>query len=126
MAGLAGADEADAFGSLTEVPIAITEQLIAKCAIGLVPAAATGDFKLFASSLYRYGRLSGELRRAAGRTLQWAAAYGPRRTDSQPGPFGRRTELLGTAIFVALPSQKAAEELAAQLQVSSDAVRGSS
>ncbi len=36
----------------------MTEQLIAEVRDHLVPAAATGDFTVFADSLYRYGHQS--------------------------------------------------------------------
>src|SRR5262245_28587802 len=60
LSGLAGHNEADAFGMLPEVPAVIHEQLVAESRDRLVPAAATGDFTMFANSVYRYGRLSGE------------------------------------------------------------------
>src|SRR5262245_17991084 len=60
LSGLAGMDESEAFGSLPAVATSTTETLIAEVRDRLVPAAATADFPMFAESVYRYGRLSGE------------------------------------------------------------------
>jgi len=61
LAGLAGADEAEAIGALPAVPPAITGELIALAHEKIVPAAVTSNFDAFADSLYCYGRLAGEI-----------------------------------------------------------------
>src|SRR5436190_1584320 len=61
LAGLAGRDETEAFAALAAVPLQVTEALIAEARDRLVPAAAATDFPAFATSVYRYGRLSGEI-----------------------------------------------------------------
>jgi beta-ribofuranosylaminobenzene 5'-phosphate synthase len=116
-AGLAGHDEADAFGMLPEVPPAVTEELIALARDRLVPAAATGDFALFADSLYHYGRLSGECFAAR----QGGPYHGPQLTALVErirglGCAGVGQSSWGPTIFVAMPSQDAAEDLVGQLQ----------
>ncbi len=116
LVGLAGDDESAAIASLPEIAPAVTQRLIAEARDHLVPAAATGDFAVFAESLYRYGRLSGQ-------------CFAPRQGGPYNGPvLTRLVEQLracgaagvgqsswGPTLFVAQPSQAAAETLLRQL-----------
>jgi beta-ribofuranosylaminobenzene 5'-phosphate synthase len=121
LSGLAGHDEADAFNMLPEVPASVSEQLIAETRDRLVPAAATGDSELFAESLYRYGRRSGE----CFATRQGGPYNGPRLTALvqrivRLGHAGVGQSSWGPTIFVAEKSQQAAEQLLAELRAGSD------
>jgi predicted sugar kinase len=122
LTGLAGHDETDAFGMLPEVPVAVSEQLIAETRDRLVPAAAIGDFGLFAESLYRYGRLSGECFAAR----QGGPYNGPVLTAlveqiRRLGHAGVGQSSWGPTIFVAVQSQQAAEQLVDELRSGKDA-----
>jgi beta-ribofuranosylaminobenzene 5'-phosphate synthase len=121
LVGLAGDVEAEAFGALPTVPPAVTEDLIAEVSQRLVPAAATGDFPLFAASLYRYGRLSGEIFSAR----QGGPYNGPVVTSiieqiRRLGHVGVGQSSWGPTVYVALPSQEAAEQLNFQLGAQKD------
>jgi beta-ribofuranosylaminobenzene 5'-phosphate synthase len=113
--GLAGDDEADAFGALPEVPPMVTDELVDEIRNRLVPAAATGDFDLFACSLYRYGRLSGECFAAR----QGGPYNGPLLTSligqvRGLGYSGVGQSSWGPTVFVATPSQESAERMVQQ------------
>jgi beta-ribofuranosylaminobenzene 5'-phosphate synthase len=116
LVGLAGDVEAEAFGALPSVPPAVTEELIAEVSQRLVPAAATDDFPLFAESLYRYGRMSGEIFSAR----QGGPYNGPIVTSiieqiRRLGHIGVGQSSWGPTVYVALPSQEAAEQLVLEL-----------
>jgi beta-ribofuranosylaminobenzene 5'-phosphate synthase len=120
LSGLAGSDEAAAFGGLPPVPHAVTEKLVAEIHDALVPAAATVDFDRFAASLYRYGHLSGECFAAR----QGGPYNGPLLTAlveriRQLGHEGVGQSSWGPTIFTACPSQSAAERLVEQLAAES-------
>ena len=121
LVGLAGDVETEAFGALPSVPPAVTEELIAEVCERLVPAAATDDFSLFAESLYRYGRLSGEIFSAR----QGGPYNGPIVTSiieqiRRLGHVGVGQSSWGPTVYVALPSQKAAEQLVLELGAQND------
>jgi beta-RFAP synthase len=116
LVGIAGREEVEAFAALTDVPANVTDELIAETRDRLVPAAATGDFATFAQSLYRFGRLSGECFAAK----QGGAYNGPVlaalvQRIREMGQVGVGQSSWGPTIFVAEPSQAAAEALVKQL-----------
>ncbi len=121
MTGLAGDDEATAIAGLPAIPAAVTERLIAEVRDRLVPAAATGDFAVFADSLYRYGHVSGLCFAAR----QGGAYNGPVLTRlveqiRQLGAAGVGQSSWGPTLFVVQPNQTAAEQLVARLRESTD------
>src|SRR5262245_7689119 len=112
LSGLAGIDESEAFGSLPAVSPQITEELIAEVRDQMVPAAATEDFPLFARSVHRYGRLSGECFAAR----QGGPYNGPVLTAIVEqirglGYDGVGQSSWGPTIFVVTVSQQSAESL---------------
>jgi beta-RFAP synthase len=122
MGGLAGEEEVAAFTSLPAAPVETTEALIGEVRDRLVPAAATADFALFAESLYRYGRLSGECFAAR----QGGPYNGPVLTAlvdriRSLGIIGVGQSSWGPTIFAVAPSQQAAEEIRAELYSGDDA-----
>jgi beta-ribofuranosylaminobenzene 5'-phosphate synthase len=123
LTGIAGREEAEAFATLTAVPQAVTDELIAMTRDGLVPAAATADFPTFADCLYRYGRLSGECFAAQ----QGGPYNGKVLADlveqiRARGHVGVGQSSWGPTIFVVEPSAEAAESLASDLATQSSAL----
>jgi beta-ribofuranosylaminobenzene 5'-phosphate synthase len=121
LAGLAGEDEAEAFGALPTVPQALSDKLIAIARDRLVPAAVRADFHSFAEDLYQYGRLSGECFAAR----QGGPFNGPLLTTiieqiRDMGHAGVGQSSWGPTIFVVTPSQQAAESLVADLRARHD------
>jgi beta-ribofuranosylaminobenzene 5'-phosphate synthase len=117
MAGLAGEEEIDAFSLLPSVPPPVTEELIALVRDRLVPSAATDDFDQFAESLYRYGHVSGE----CFAVRQGGPYNGPLLTTLVEsirglGYAGVGQSSWGPTIYVAVPSQSAAERLLEELK----------
>ena len=122
--GLSGDDEAGAMADLPPVPAEVTADLIAEVRERLVPAAATADFQAFAACLYRYGNLSGQCFAAQ----QGGPYNGPILTRlveqiRDLGFEGVGQSSWGPTIFVAVPSEKAARALIAQLRESGAASR---
>ncbi len=116
MAGLAGEEEVAAFTSLPAAPLQTTDTLIGEIRDRLVPAAATSDFPLFAESLYRYGRQSGECFAAR----QGGPYNGPVLTRlveriRSLGCVGVGQSSWGPTIFAVAPSQQAAVAIRAEL-----------
>jgi predicted sugar kinase len=119
---LAGEDEVDAFQSLPAVSPAVTEELIGIVRDGIVPAAAMGQFDLFAENLYRYGHLSGQCFAAR----QGGPYNGPVLTAlvERIQRFGFRgvgQTSWGPTLFVAAPSHELAAALSEQLAAGSGA-----
>lgn len=117
LAGLAGDDETAAFEELSQVPLEVTEQLIAIVRDQLVPAAAISEFGLFASSLYEYGRLSG----MCFAKRQGGPYNGPAITRlieqiRALGGEGVGQSSWGPTVYLVLPSPSAAEAFVARLQ----------
>jgi len=117
LAGLAGRDETEAFTALAAVPEAITKELITETRERLVPAAAMGDFPVFARSLYRYGRMSGEIFAAR----QGGPYNGPviaALVDEirSRGYEGVGQSSWGPTVFVAMPSESEAKTLVKGLE----------
>jgi beta-RFAP synthase len=116
LAGLGGDEESAAIASLPVISPATTERLIAEVRDRLVPAAATADFEGFAASVYRYGRWSGECFAAR----QGGPYNGPVLTKlveriRDLGGEGVGQSSWGPTLFVAQPSQAAAEDFAQRL-----------
>jgi beta-ribofuranosylaminobenzene 5'-phosphate synthase len=114
--GLAGEAEAAAFAALAQFPREVTEQLVALVRERLVPGAAIGDFRLFAESLYEYGRLSGECFAAR----QGGPYNGPVITAligriRELGGVGVGQSSWGPTVYVVMESQLAAQELISTL-----------
>jgi beta-ribofuranosylaminobenzene 5'-phosphate synthase len=121
LVGLAGDVETEAFGALPSVPPAVTEELIAEVCQRLVPAAATEDFPQFAESLYRYGRMSGEIFSAR----QGGPYNGPIVSAiieqiRRLGHVGVGQSSWGPTVYVALPSHDAADQLVRKLGAQKD------
>jgi beta-RFAP synthase len=117
LAGLAGEDESAAIARLPAIGSQVTERLMAEARDHLVPAAATADFDQFAGSLYRYGNLSGQCFAAR----QGGPYNGPVLTRLVEqirglGAAGVGQSSWGPTLFVAQPSQAAAETLLMKLE----------
>jgi beta-ribofuranosylaminobenzene 5'-phosphate synthase len=117
LSGLAGEDEMAALASLPPVPPAITNELIALVRDALVPAAAIGDFPTFASSLYRYGNLSGQ----CFAVRQGGPYNGPQLTQlveriRAVGFTGVGQSSWGPTLYVAVASEADGQRLIALLQ----------
>ena len=117
LTGLSGDDEAQAIASLPAIPQEVTDRLIAEARDRLIPAAATGDFEVFAQSLYRYGRESG----ACFAARQGGAYNGPVLTQLVKrlralGAAGIGQSSWGPTLFAVQPNQHDAERLADRLQ----------
>lgn len=110
--GLAGDDEVLAFDRLSPVASTISDELCLLARKRMVPAVCRGDFEAFAACLYQYGRLSGE-------------CFAERQGGPYNGPVitqlverirsleyvGVGQSSWGPTVFVATPSQGAAEQL---------------
>lgn len=59
--GLWGAEERAAFQQLSEAPAGVVERLCRMVLLGILPAAAEGDFAAFSELLYEFGRDAGGL-----------------------------------------------------------------
>lgn len=121
-AGLSGEEEAAAMAELPTVPAAVTEELIGEVRERLIPAAATKDFAPFASSLYRYGHLSGQCFAAR----QGGPYNGPVLTAlveqiRQLGFAGVGQSSWGPTLFVVIESDEAATSLRDKLLQRPDA-----
>ncbi|HEX5104997.1 MAG TPA: hypothetical protein VFV87_14355 [Pirellulaceae bacterium] len=115
-AGLAGEDEAQAIAALPPISDAVRERLISEARDGLVPAAATGDFRTFAASLYQYGNLAGQCFKAR----QGGPYNGPVLTAlveriRSLGFTGVGQSSWGPTLFVISENEASARRLAAEL-----------
>jgi len=115
--GLAGEDEVVAMAGLPAVPPAVTQELIGLVRDKIVPAAATGDFPIFAAGLYDYGNLSGQLFAAR----QGGPYNGPALTSlvgriRSLGYAGIGQSSWGPTLYVAVASQQEAAEFVEKLQ----------
>jgi beta-RFAP synthase len=112
LSGLAGDCEAEAIAGLPDIPATTTQSLIAEVRDRLVPAAATEDFALFATSLHRYGHEAGLCFAAR----QGGPYNGPVLTALVDriralGYEGVGQSSWGPTLYVAAPSQGEAERL---------------
>jgi beta-RFAP synthase len=117
LSGLAGEDEAEAIASLPDIPGTVHAELVREVRERLVPAAATGDFAEFASSLYRYGNLAG---RCFG-TRQGGPYNGPILSGlvehiRSLGYAGVGQSSWGPTLFAIARDQNSAESLALELR----------
>jgi beta-RFAP synthase len=115
--GISGFDEAAAFDALPSVPQAITDQLTALAHEGIARAVLEGDFRLFADSVYEYGRRSGEGFAAR----QGGPFNGPIVSQivnqvRKLGFAGVGQSSWGPTIFVATPTEEVARQLTSQLK----------
>ena len=116
-AGLAGAQEVDAFAQLPPVAPAVTQKLTDELRQHLLPAAVEARFHEFSESLFRYGKLSGECFRA----VQGGSYNGPRLSElvrqvQRLGLRGVAQSSWGPTLFAAAPDEAAAAEFVAALR----------
>jgi beta-RFAP synthase len=115
--GLSGEAEQAAFAALPPVPPQVTAELCRLALLGLVPAAIAADFTAFSEALFDYGRLAGRCFAAPG-----AGPYANEQLERlvqrirELGGKGVGQSSWGPTLFVAMPSQAAAEDLCASLR----------
>jgi beta-RFAP synthase len=119
--GLSGGDEERAFGSLTPVPVATTDQLCREALLELVPAARLGDFERFGRSMERFGQLAGSCFAAA--QLGTFASAEVERIVARIhalGFHGVAQSSWGPTIAAAMPSEVQAHALISELSRDTD------
>ena len=114
--GISGAAESRAFKRLEAVPAETTARLSQEVLLKMLPAARLGQFEAFAESLYYYGRMAGEV---------FAPVQGGIYATPElarmvlrlrgAGVRGVGQSSWGPTLFALMPSQLAAEQLAADV-----------
>jgi len=116
--GISGLDEASAFAALPSVPQATTDRLTTLAHDGIADAVIQADFARFASSVYEYGRLSGECFAAQ----QGGPFNGPVLSAiveqiRQLGYTGVGQSSWGPTMFVATPTEQVARQMVDELKL---------
>ncbi|MCA9237738.1 MAG: hypothetical protein KDA44_19830 [Planctomycetales bacterium] len=115
--GLSGPAETAAFDRLPPPLPVISERLVELAEQAILPAAKSGDFDVFASAIYEYGRLSGGLF-APVQGGEYASPLIARRVAILRGAgiAGAGQSSWGPTVYAFAPNQRFADELVSDLR----------